>query len=620
MSLSSETKKLLRESLQQQCLNQKFIEYNEAKKLFTGLTDLNYKHDHRKHTFYKYWLASNGHANKNDTALLDAYQLEEIYSKYIIRVAEKGYTVIDHLTEVYRISDTHECIDGNQPLCLIIDIDARQKPDLSNPELLFLDDKKITPSSSNANKCSWHIVYPYTRFIDYRELKGFTKKVIELVGEPYLKFIDVGLSKTRFSLQFLGSIILKSGHAEEEFKPINNDDALIKGANLCYRQKQYKPEHKSLSFDKVSDKVKSKEKSKWRLIERLPKAVFTPHQFSELPEESINVKEMEDVLDAFPDFLSKEPSITLIRSTVVKSILRLDFQGSHFCIAILDEVNAIMRQMASGVHVRKSSNAMRDLLNVTTHVVAMDAFANDSTLAFLKSYRDENVQVIDNKYQPRRGEIVKLLYDPDKDSEAIRKGFRMFQENKHVAFVMTPCKKARVLANQTSKLQKPDGSFILSQVYFGQIDGKQHQDDFTNIDATWSSLDCVIYTSTVEAGISFEISGYFDAVINITNIATLVHVEAFAQMLFRICDCLLHIVSLYYNKKFDIFKEPCQKLIQAELLALRLTNSNQRPALISSTGVTLELISIENTEKVNRKEVSHTIKNIEKKLKVQMRN
>ena len=81
------------------------------------------------------------------------------------------------------------------------------------------------------------------------------------------------------------------------------------------------------------------------------------------------------------------------------------------------------------------------------------------------------------------------------------------------------------MADQTSKLQKPDGSFILSQVYFGQMDGKQCQDDFANIniDATWSALDCVIYTSTVEAGISFEISGYFDTVIGITNIITPVH-------------------------------------------------------------------------------------------------
>ncbi|CAG8780332.1 16181_t:CDS:1, partial [Racocetra persica] len=147
MSLSSKTKKRLCESLQQQYLNQKSIEYNEAKKLFTGLTDLDYKAGHKEHIFYKYWFASNGHvssSDKNETVLLEAYQPEEIHSQYIIRMAGKGYTVIDHPSEVYRIPDTHECIDGNQPLRLIIDIDARQKPDPSNSELPSLDSKKIT--------------------------------------------------------------------------------------------------------------------------------------------------------------------------------------------------------------------------------------------------------------------------------------------------------------------------------------------------------------------------------------------------------------------------------------------------------------------------------------------
>src|SRR5947209_3780251 len=312
MSLSSEAKKRFRESLQQQCLNQKPAEYNEAKWLFVGLKDLDYKPGHKEHTFYKYWLASrpegatlkgHGHtssSDRNDITLLDAYQPEEIYSQYIIRIKEK-FALVNHPSEVYRIPDTHECIDGNQPHRLIIDIDARQKPDPTNPKVPSLDDKKITredllsrilvacadalslipdympylnsfalASSSNAEKCSWHIIYPRARFIDYRELKGFTEKVMELVGEPYSKFIDNGLPKTHFNLRLLGSAkegrikrpaisSVKNGFknlddylvqpkenysviwprtfseekpTEEEFKPIDDEDAMVKGANL----------------------------------------------------------------------------------------------------------------------------------------------------------------------------------------------------------------------------------------------------------------------------------------------------------------------------------------------------------------------------------------------------
>src|SRR3989440_7831237 len=203
---------------------------NDATRLFSGLADLDFEPGYNDHVYFQY--LSN---NKNDISLLGAYHPEEIYSKYIVRVAEKGFTVVDHSSEVYGLPDTHKCIDGSLPLSLILDIDARQKPDPMNPELPSLDGYKISrkdllskilivcadiiysdlnhfiilnafalASSSNANKCSWHIVYPYAHFIDYRDLKGFVEKVTDRVEKPYSEFIDIGLYKSRFSLRLLG--------------------------------------------------------------------------------------------------------------------------------------------------------------------------------------------------------------------------------------------------------------------------------------------------------------------------------------------------------------------------------------------------------------------------------
>src|SRR5213075_804026 len=58
-------------------------------------------------------------------------------------------------------------------------------------------------SSSNANKCNWHIVYPYAYFIDYRNLKGFIEKVTDRVRKPYSEFINIRLYKSCFSLCLL---------------------------------------------------------------------------------------------------------------------------------------------------------------------------------------------------------------------------------------------------------------------------------------------------------------------------------------------------------------------------------------------------------------------------------
>src|SRR6266542_6353936 len=112
---------------------------NEAIRFFSGLADLNYEPDYNDHIYFQY--LSN---NKNDIFFLEAYHPEEIYSKYIIRVAGKGFTVVDHPSEVYGFLDTHECIDGNLPLHLVLDINARQYSDPMNPEFSSLDEYKIS--------------------------------------------------------------------------------------------------------------------------------------------------------------------------------------------------------------------------------------------------------------------------------------------------------------------------------------------------------------------------------------------------------------------------------------------------------------------------------------------
>ncbi|CAI2197447.1 5907_t:CDS:1, partial [Funneliformis geosporum] len=42
------------------------------------------------------------------------------------------------------------------------------------------------------------------------------------------------------------------------------------------------------------------------------------------------------------------------------------------------------------------------------------------------------------------------------------------------------------------------------------MDEKQRQKDFSDINIAWSELDCITYTNTIKAEISFEVIGYFD--------------------------------------------------------------------------------------------------------------
>src|SRR3954447_22387822 len=155
----------------------------------------------------------------------------------------------------------------------------------------------------------------------------------------------------------------------------------------------------------------------------------------------------------------------------------------------------------------------------------------------------------------------------------MRIGYDLLRQGKRMAFVSTGAMIARALVEKASKLSKPDNSPIRACAYYGDMDGKQRQIDFSNINVAWSELDCIAYTNTVEARISFEVTGHFDIVIAITNIATPVHVEALAQMLYRICNCFCHIVFMFYQKNSnELFRPPGRENIQAELESARPNN------------------------------------------------
>ncbi|PKK62884.1 hypothetical protein RhiirC2_789704 [Rhizophagus irregularis] len=104
----------------------------EVIRLFSGLTDLNYKSSYNNHMYFQ-----NLSISKDDVAIRDTYDPEEILNKYIVRVVGNGFTIVDHPSEIYIMPDAHECIDGNLPLRLVLDIDARQKPFFS-----FIFEKK----------------------------------------------------------------------------------------------------------------------------------------------------------------------------------------------------------------------------------------------------------------------------------------------------------------------------------------------------------------------------------------------------------------------------------------------------------------------------------------------
>ncbi|PKB98659.1 hypothetical protein RhiirA5_378047 [Rhizophagus irregularis] len=63
----------------------------------------------------------------------------------------------------------------------------------------------IVTTSTDPNKCSYHILYALALLIDHHELKAFTELVYTITGEKFGKYIDRRLPGQNFNLRLIRS-------------------------------------------------------------------------------------------------------------------------------------------------------------------------------------------------------------------------------------------------------------------------------------------------------------------------------------------------------------------------------------------------------------------------------
>ena len=152
--------------------------------------------------------------NEKGSSLYNAYDRNEVENKLVIKIDQDAdrapkFSVADDISEVYGLPGIHECINGQNPLRAVIDIDALQEDmeanEIKAQEVFFriclsfiralyriLDcswkdilNGLVIATSSDSSKCSYHILYAPALLIDHHELKAFTELVLELrTGKP----------------------------------------------------------------------------------------------------------------------------------------------------------------------------------------------------------------------------------------------------------------------------------------------------------------------------------------------------------------------------------------------------------------------------------------------------
>jgi hypothetical protein len=172
--------------------------------------------------------------NEKGSSLYNAYDRDEVRDKLVIKIDQDGdqapkFSVADDISDVYGLPGIHECVNGQKPLRVVIDIDALQEDMEANGikaqeafiriclsfiralyRILDCSWENILKglviaTSSDPSKCSYHILYAPALLIDYHELKAFTELVYTITGEKFGKYIDRGLPGQNFNLRLIGS-------------------------------------------------------------------------------------------------------------------------------------------------------------------------------------------------------------------------------------------------------------------------------------------------------------------------------------------------------------------------------------------------------------------------------
>lgn len=169
-------------------------------------------------------------------------------------------------------------------------------------------------------------------------------------------------------------------------------------------------------------------------------------------------------------------------------------------VLVMDEYVSIVRQVESGLPGMAPSHAcLLNLARRAERVIGLDAYLDTEGVVLLNTYRmgGEPAFVIHNRSLVHSGEKVFV-------SEQLRpillNLMRTIGARRRA--VVACASRTRLLQLELMILAKFPDRHVL--VYHGMSDDKQRSDDIAHIGQRWRDADVIMYTSTIEVGVSFE--------------------------------------------------------------------------------------------------------------------
>jgi hypothetical protein len=213
------------------------------------------------------------------------------------------------------------------------------------------------------------------------------------------------------------------------------------------------------------------------------------------------------------------------------SLLRLKL--SKYDIIIVDECESMARYLTS-IHFKKNNksgfivNMFEYYINNAKNVYILDADLSDRCLNYYKKLcdtQDKNIDLIINKHKPyEEYTVVSMEYEL-----WLNKILDYVNNNKKIVIAMTSNNKAKDLKILIEN-NNPDKKIL---IIHKETTDDQKMEYVKNVNEQWQLYDIILYTPSVNMGISFDIVNYFDCIFGY-GCSNSVGGQEFTQMLHRV--------------------------------------------------------------------------------------
>ena len=201
----------------------------------------------------------------------------------------------------------------------------------------------------------------------------------------------------------------------------------------------------------------------------------------------------------------------------------------HYDLIMLDEVESLLRQFSSQDTFSKDANTrdtfeyLEEILKKSSKIISLDGDLHNRSYQFIKQFGEgiylENLTTKNNKE-------ITITEDATEFKKDILKSLK--KKNKIVICSLSTDKSR--FYKELIEEKYPELRVIF---YTGSSDCKTKKIDFKDVNVSWSQYDVVIYTPTIEAGVSFEVCNHFDKIYGLINTNSCCQ-QSFFQMLSRV--------------------------------------------------------------------------------------